>query len=108
MTDRYAAPLVYGSHGEVLGVDYRRTALVPDELRVPGIVPARAVMPGDTVLVRGGERRVVVRVEALAESASRRLHLLDSEDRPVVELLDAQMVSVVEVGFFEPWEVPGV
>lgn len=44
-------PLVRNQHGAVLGVDWRQTEL--SDVQVPGLVPASAVMPGDTVAIAG-------------------------------------------------------
>lgn len=92
-------PLVRNRHGAVLGIDYRRTELAPVGVRVPGRIPARAVMPGDTVQIDGG--RYVVQATR-DDDGGRRLVTESVEGAPVVfERRGEDVVHVVEVGAFD-------
>ncbi|MFT4281221.1 hypothetical protein [Microbacterium sp.] len=92
-------PLVRNRYGAILGVDYRRTELAPIGVQVPGRIPARAVMPGDTIEVDGA--RYVVQATR-DDNGGRRLITESEAGAPVVfERRGEDVVHVVEVGAFD-------
>lgn len=56
-----STPLVYGEHGEVLGLDYRQSPMAAPQMHVPGIIQVAGVLPGDGIRA-GGEVVTVLRV----------------------------------------------
>lgn len=98
-----STPLVYGSHGEVLGLDYRQSPMAAPEVRVPGTIPVHAVLPGDGIRA-GGEVVTVLRVRG---GAARRTpgHLICRTQggcEIAFEVRPFDMVEVVSMGAFTP------
>ncbi|MFF2631994.1 hypothetical protein ACFVR6_03835 [Microbacterium sp. NPDC058021] len=91
-------PVVRNEHGAILGIDFRRTGLVPIGLRVPGQVPARVVFPGDRVSIAGVEA-VVHQVQK--GDVVRLFTRTDKGGQIVFERAAGELVHVSGVGAFE-------
>ena len=96
-----SARLVRNADGAIVGVDWRRVEGMTD-VKVPGRVPARLVMVGDTILV-GDERMVVVTTRANGVPGKVYVGVRTPGGAEVVhELAASEQVRVVAVGAFEP------
>jgi hypothetical protein len=100
-----STPLVYGEHGEVLGMDFRQSPLAAPEMRVPGIIPVTGVLPGDGVRAStAGEVVTVLRVRGGAVPTAF-LHLIvrtAGGAEVAFELAPFARVEVVSMGAFTP------
>ncbi|GAA3948176.1 hypothetical protein [Microbacterium soli] len=96
-------PLVYGSSGEVLGIDYRQSPLAAPEVRVPGRIPVHAVLPGDGIRA-GREVVTVLRIRGgAAPTASGHLICRTAAGCEIAfEVRPFDRVEVVSVGAFTP------
>ena len=96
-----SAPLVRDEHGAILGVDWRRTPLAVAGVAVPGAVPARAVMPGDTLRWNGEDVLVLTR---RANGAPGMIYLgvrTASGAEIVLERRLSEVMDVIGVGAFD-------
>lgn len=102
MTTTDQAPLVRDQRGAVLGVDWRRVpGMVSEGLAVPGTVPAKHVMPGDTIRMHGVDV-VVATTRAHGIPGHVYLGILSAGGASVVhELLASEPVRVVAAGAFD-------
>lgn len=99
MSDIKDAPVVRTPEGAILGMDFRRTNLAAPEFRVPGRVPARVVMPGDTLVAQGS--RVVVQAKG-EHNGNVVLSCLSAAGAPIVVVRPMEMLTrVVAVGAFD-------
>lgn len=98
-----STPLVYGSNGEVLGIDYRQSPMAAPEMRVPGVIPVAGVLPGDGVRAFG-EVVTVLRVRGGAVPTAR-AHLIcrtAGGGEIAFEVGPFDRVEVVSMGAFTP------
>lgn len=98
-----STPLVYGEHGEVLGIDYRQSPLAAPEMRVPGRIPITGVLPGDRVRVNtAGDTVTVLRVRG-GDLPADMLHVICRTEQGAevaFELAPFAHVEVVSMGAF--------
>lgn len=100
MTVTDQAPLVRNEHGAILGIDWRRVPGAADAV-VPGMIPAKHVMPGDTVRMFGVDV-VVATTRAHGIPGHVYIGILTAGGASVVhELLASEPVRVVGVGAFD-------
>jgi hypothetical protein len=98
-----STPLVYGAHGEVLGLDYRQSPMAAPEMRVPGVIPVTGVLPGDGVVLFGEVVTVLsVRGGAAPSTSSHLICRTQAGGELAFEVRPFDRVEVVSMGAFTP------
>lgn len=100
-----STPLVYGEHGEVLGLDYRQSPMAAPEMRVPGVIPVAGVLPGDGVRAFGQVVTVLrIRGGAVPTAPGHLICRTAGGGELALEVRPMDKVEVVSMGAFTPAE----